>query len=131
MKIDHIAIWTNNLEQLKNYYIQFFDGTSNQKYFNPKTQFESYFISFETGCRLELMTNPDIETRDNHKSDYGGITHLAFEVDTKAGVDLKFKEIEAAGFSILKQPRTTGDGYYEFVTADIDGNIIEITTKEQ
>jgi len=130
MKIEHIAIWTNDLEQSKNYYVRFFNGKSNQKYLNPNTLFESYFISFESGCRLELMTIPNVEERDNHQYNYKGITHLAFEVENKTEVELKAKELETAGFPILKKPRTTGDGYYEFETLDVDGNKIEVTAKK-
>ena len=130
MKIEHIAIWTNNLEMLKDYYVNFFKGKSSQKYLNSKTQFESYFISFESGCRLELMTIPNIEETEYRKSNYKGITHFAFEVESNHAVDLKAQELEIAGFPIVKGPRVTGDGYYEFETMDIDGNKIEVTTKQ-
>jgi lactoylglutathione lyase len=128
MKIEHIAIWANDLERLKDYYVKFFNGKSNQKYFNPKTQFESYFISFESGCRLELMTILGVEDREYYKLNRKGITHLAFEVESKLEVNLKAQELEMAGFTIIKGPRVTGDGYYEFETMDIDGNKIEVTT---
>ena len=128
MIIEHIAIWTNDLEKLKDYYVKFFSGKSNQKYRNPNTLFESYFISFDSGCRLELMTNPDIKEK-NSQANYTGIAHFAFEVETKNEVDLKANELKIAGFPILKGPRITGDGYYEFETLDIDGNKIEVTTK--
>jgi len=82
MKIDHIAIWTNNLEMLKDYYVKFFGGKPNRKYLNRKTQFESYFISFESGCRLELMKIPNIEEIEYRKLNYKGITHFAFEVES-------------------------------------------------
>ena len=129
MIIEHIAIWTNDLERLKNYYVKFFNGKSNQKYRNANTLFESYFISFDSGCRLELMTNPDIKEMNSQTNDLG-IVHFAFEVESKAEVDLKAKELEIAGFPILKGPRITGDGYYEFETVDIDGNKIEVIAKK-
>jgi len=130
MRIEHIAIWTNDLEMLKDYYVKFFNGKSNQKYINPKTQFESYFISFESGCRLELMTIPNIEETEYQKLNYKGIAHFAFEVESKLEVDLKAEELKIAGFPIIKGPRITGDGYYEFETIDIDRNKIEVTTKQ-
>jgi lactoylglutathione lyase len=128
MKIEHIAIWTNDLEKLKDYYVKFFGGKSNEKYRNPNTLFESYFISFESGCRLEIMTIPNIIEKEKCEkiANNEGITHFAFEVGTKLDVDLKAKELETAGFPILKGPRMTGDGYYEFETVDIDGNKIEV-----
>ncbi|MCL1937516.1 MAG: VOC family protein [Candidatus Azobacteroides sp.] len=129
MKIEHIAIWTKDLERLRDYYVRFFNGKSNQKYLNPKTQFESYFISFESGCRLELTTIPELEERSNNKLNYKGIAHFAFEVKSKLEVDAKAKELKNAGFPIVKGPRITGDGYYEFETIDIDGNRIEVMAK--
>jgi len=130
MKIEHIAIWTRDLERLKDYYVKFFNGKSHSKYLNPKTQFESYFISFESGCRLELMTIPEFGKKDTDKFNHTGITHFAFEVDSKLEVDLKAEELRVAGFPIFKGPRITGDGYYEFETIDIDGNKIEVITKQ-
>jgi len=130
MKIEHIAIWTNGLERLKDYYVKFFNGKSNQKYQNPKTRFESYFISFESGCRLELMSISDLAEKDTDKFNRTGITHFAFDVESKREVDLKAEELSVAGFPILKGPRITGDGYYEFETIDIDGNKVEVTTKQ-
>ena len=130
MKIEHVAIWTRDLERLKDYYVRFFNGKSNEKYLNPNTRFESYFISFESGCRLELMTIPNIEEKDDNNPNYKGITHLAFDVKSKSEVDMKANELESAGFPILKGPRITGDGYYEFETADVDGNKIEVTANQ-
>jgi lactoylglutathione lyase len=130
MKIEHIAIYTKDLERLKDYYVKFFNGKSNSKYFNPKTEFESYFISFKTGCRLELMTIPNIADKGIDKFNCQGFAHLAFELETKLEVDSKARELELAGFSIVKTPRITGDGYYEFETIDIDGNKIEVTARQ-
>jgi lactoylglutathione lyase len=129
MKIEHLALWTNDLEKLKDYYVKFFNGKSNNKYVNSKTKFESYFIAFASGCRLELMTMPNLENKITTQSNQVGIAHFAFEVASMQEVDVKAKELSAAGFPIVKGPRMTGDGYYEFETTDIDGNKIEITTK--
>ena len=128
MKITHVAIWTNDLECLKNFYVKYFEGKSNQKYFNKTTQFKSYFISFGSGCRLELMSQPDLVENTHNSFNYKGIAHFAFEVETQREVDLKAQELKTAGFPILRGPRTTGDGYYEVETLDPDGNKIEITT---
>jgi len=91
MKIDHLAIWTDNIELLKNYYVSFFGGQSNEMYINPKTQFQSYFISFESGARLEIMSMPNIPdyTNDTINSQHKGIIHIAFSVDSKQEVDSK------------------------------------------
>jgi lactoylglutathione lyase len=129
MILEHVAIWTNELERLRAYYIKYFKGVSNAKYINEKKGFESYFISFETGARLELMSRPGIpENINDPQAQYTGIIHLAFGVETMDEVDLKCEELKADGFLILSGPRKTGDGYYEFETLDPDSNRLEVTT---
>lgn len=133
MKLEHIAIWTDNIELLRNYYVSFFDGQSNEMYINPKTQFQSYFISFESGARLEIMSMPNIpdNTNDTINAQHKGIIHIAFSVDTKQEVDGKAALLQANGFEILNGPRVTGDGYYEFVTLDPDKNRLEVITRNE
>ena len=130
MTLEHVAIWTRDLERLKDYYCKYFDGISNNKYHNNTNGFESYFLSFKTGARLEIMKMPGIPSNlnDTVKSQHEGIIHLAFGVDTMQEVEEKAKELSNAGFQILKGPRKTGDGYYEFETLDPDNNRIEVTT---
>lgn len=131
MKLEHIAIWTDNIELLRNYYVSFFDGQSSEMYINPKTQFQSYFISFESGARLEIMSMPNIpdNTNDTINAQHKGIIHIAFSVNTKQEVDAKATLLLANGFEILNGPRVTGDGYYEFVTIDPDKNRLEVITR--
>lgn len=129
MTIDHIAIWTDNLERLRTYYVDYFGGTSGEKYTNQVTQFSSYFISFLSGARLEIMSKPGIpdNLNDTGTSQHKGIIHLAFGVETLYEVDQKAEQLRIAGFKILCGPRKTGDGYYEFETLDPDNNRIEVT----
>jgi lactoylglutathione lyase len=131
MRIDHIAIWTMQLEKLKNYYITFFGAIPGDKYCNRSNLFESYFLSFDSGARLEIMTKPDIpmNTNDTIMWQHQGINHIAFGLENSGQVDQKSIELQQAGFPILDGPRKTGDGYYEFVTFDPDENRIEVTTK--
>ena len=131
MKLEHIAIWTDNIELLRNYYVSFFEGQSNEMYINPKTQFQSYFISFESGARLEIMSMPNIpeNTNDTINVQHKGIIHIAFSVATKQEVDAKAALLQANGFELLNGPRVTGDGYYEFVTLDPDKNRLEVITR--
>jgi lactoylglutathione lyase len=130
MILEHVAIWTRQLEVLKAFYVQYFGAVSNEKYTNVQKQFNSYFLQFESGARLELMSRPDIpeNANDSVSAQYLGIIHLAFEVATMAEVDRKANEFRAAGFVILSGPRKTGDGYYEFETLDPDKNRLEVTT---
>lgn len=131
MILEHVAIWTNDLEGLKNYYIKYFGAQSNDKYTNVKNKFHSYFLTFESGARLEIMTKPDLPDNQNDtvEKQHIGIIHLAFGVNTMAEVEAKAKELSEAGFPILRGPRKTGDGYYEFETLDPDQNRLEVTAR--
>ncbi len=132
MNLEHAAIWTDNLDALKEFYVKYLDGKSNEKYTNHRKQYESYFISFQSGARLELMTRPNLPDNQNDtvSLQHKGIIHLAFETETKKEVDEKARLFASNGYQILDGPRTTGDGYYEFVTLDPDKNRIEITTRD-
>ena len=131
MTLEHIGIWTNNPEELKGFYVDYFNGISNTKYVNKEKHFESYFISFGSGARIEIMRKPGI--RDNTGNpgpmQHIGLAHIAFSLDTREEVDNKALQLQKKGIKILEGPRVTGDGYYEFVTLDPDGNRIEVTTK--
>lgn len=128
MKIEHIAVWTSNIEIMKNFYVKYFNAISNNKYTNEKKKFESYFLSFESGTRLELMHNPSIQQRTTDQNAQTlGLIHLAFSVGSKEKVDSLTNRLHTDGFKIASNPRTTGDGYYESAIFDPEGNIIEIT----
>lgn len=129
MTLEHVAIWTNQLEILKAYYIKYFEASANDKYINSGKNFHSYFLRFASGARLELMTMPGIPGNQNDtiQKQHMGIIHLAFGVDTIVKVEEKAKQLQADGFPILSGPRKTGDGYYEFETLDPDNNRIEVT----
>jgi lactoylglutathione lyase len=131
MIIDHVAIWTNKLEDLKNFYIKYFNGLANEKYTNREKHFESYFVTFDSGTRIELMQMPGIPENQNDAAgkQYQGLIHLSFGVDSMKEVSDKALELESGGFKILSGPRRTGDGYYEFETLDPDNNRIEISAR--
>lgn len=128
MKITHIAIWTNNLENLKNFYLKYFNGKSNEKYRNLKKGFESYFISFDDGAKLELMSKVDIyEEKNKITKEYLGICHFAISVGSKEMVKKLTEILRRDGYVVIGEPRTTGDGFYESVVLDPEKNRIEIT----
>jgi len=129
MKLEHVAIWTDDLESLKTYYQRYFGGIPNAKYTNEKKGFQSYFLTFESGARLELMSMKGIPANQNDtvQSQHTGIIHMAFGVGSMKEVDEKAEELRVAGYPILSGPRKTGDGYYEFETLDPDNNRIEVT----
>jgi lactoylglutathione lyase len=130
MVIDHVAIWTTQLEVMKDYYVRYFNGIVNKKYLNKENEYESYFVSFDSGSRIELMQKPGIpeNLNDTVGKQYLGIIHLAFRVDNMDLVDHKLTELAGDGFKILRGPRKTGDGYWEFETLDPDNNRIEVST---
>ncbi|MFK8006139.1 MAG: VOC family protein [Saprospiraceae bacterium] len=128
MKIEHLAIWVNDLEKMKDFYQKYFHASAGEKYHNPTKNFTSYFLSFEEGCRLELMHRPDIPINKNEKiNQYIGIIHFAVCVGSKEKVNALTEELREDGFTIQGEPRTTGDGYYESVVLDPEDNFIEIT----
>ena len=129
MKIEHIAIWTTQLEELKAFYEKYFSAQAGEKYINKKRYFESYFLSFPSGgTRLEIMRIPTIEDfRLDKKTHYAGYIHLAISVGSKDEVDNLTLKLKVDGYIVFDEPRTTGDGYYESVILDPDNNHIEIT----
>lgn len=122
--IDHIAIWVEDLEKMKEFYCKYFDGVSNQKYENRVKGFESYFISFDGTTRIELMKRKDIEERIN--KEILGLAHLAFKMGSKEKVNELTEIFRKDGYEIIGEPRTTGDGYYESIILDPEGNRIEL-----
>ena len=128
MHIEHFAIWTNDLERLKRFYETYFQATTGVKYFNPRTQFESYFLSFSSGLRLEIMHMPGIPPSKNDiLAQFTGYIHMAVSVGSREQVDALTSRLQQDGYRVLDGPRTTGDGYYESSVLDPDGNRIEIT----
>ncbi len=126
--IEHVAIWTKNLEQLKTFYQTYFQARAGEKYRNPAKQYESYFLVFDSGARLELMWMPSIpDSAHDAFAQFTGLTHLAFAVGSTAAVDALTERLRRDGYRIVGEPRYTGDGYYESVALDPDGNRLEIT----
>lgn len=127
MRIEHIAIWTNDLEKMRSFYIKFFNMVSSENYFNPNKNFSSYFLSFNNGARIELMHKPEI-TESKEKADLNlGLSHFAISVGSKQRVNELTEFIREQGYRVIAEPRKTGDGYYESVVSDPEGNRIEIT----
>jgi lactoylglutathione lyase len=128
MKIEHIAIWTKDIEKLKKFYEDYFDGIAGDKYTNTKKQFESYFIKFESGARLEIMQMPAIPPNLNDTiNQYIGLIHIAISVGSVEKVNELTDTLRNAGYKVVGEPRYTGDGYYESCILDPDENRIEIT----
>lgn len=126
MKIEHIAMYVKDIEAAREFFVKYLGGTSNDGYHNNTTDFQSYFISFDDGARLELMTRPELADLEKPLNRTGYI-HIAFSVGSKETVDTLTDRLKEDGFEVVSGPRTTGDGYYESCIAIIEGNQIEIT----
>jgi lactoylglutathione lyase len=126
MVIEHIALFVNDLEKARDFFVKYLNGTSDEGYYNPKEEFRSHFITFDDGARLEIMSKPGVDDDDKEK-ERTGYDHLAFSVGSKERVDELTKELKDAGYEVLRGPRTTGDGYYESCIVAVEGNRIEIT----
>jgi lactoylglutathione lyase len=128
MKIEHIAIWAKNIEELKKFYVQYFGANANKKYMNAANGFQSYFLNFNSGARLEIMQMDSIpETKNDPVIQYTGLIHFAMSVGSKQAVDTLTEKLILDGYKVLDGPRTTGDGYYESVILDPENNRVEIT----
>jgi lactoylglutathione lyase len=128
MKIEHIAIWVEDIETMRRFYTTYFNAVSGVKYINPNTSYTSYFLSFgKNGARIELMHRPDITENPNRKNITKGLAHFAISTGSAAAVNELTERLRADGYTIASEPRTTGDGYYESVASDPEGNHIEIT----
>lgn len=126
MKIDHIAMYVNDLEKTRDFFEKYFGASSNEGYHNKTTDFRSYFLTFDNGARLEIMNHPEISD-DEKKMGRTGYIHIAFNVGSREAVDNLTKLLKQDGYEILSGPRTTGDGYYESCVVGVEGNQIEIT----
>ena len=126
VKIEHTAMYVNDLEKAREFFVTYFEARSNNGYHNEKTGLKTYFLTFEDGPRLELMTRPGMS--DKKKELMGtGYVHLAFSTGSREKVDLLTKRLKEDGYEVLSGPRNTGDGYYESCVLGIEGNQIEIT----
>lgn len=126
MRIEHVAMYVNELERAKHFFIRYFGAKANDGYHNKATDFRSHFLTFEDGSRLEIMNRPGME---DGKKDLArtGFVHVAFSVGSKEKVDELTERLKADGYPVISGPRTTGDGYYESCILDAEGNQIEIT----
>lgn len=126
MRIEHIAMYVNDLEKARDFFVRYFNAESNEGYHNKRTDFRSYFLSFDHGARLEIMNKPNMDDPEKSLARTGFI-HIAFSLGSKEAVDELTAKMKADGYAVVSGPRTTGDGYYESCIVGIEGNQIEIT----
>ncbi len=126
MHIEHIAMYVNDLQAAKAFFVKYFNAVPNEGYHNKTTDFRSYFLTFDSGSRLEIMTKPDMVESEKSLTRTGYI-HLAFSVGSKEKVDSLTAQMQKDGYEVISGPRVTGDGYYESCIVGFEANQIEIT----
>ena len=126
MRIEHTALYVSDLEAARDFFVTHLEGSANGGYHNPNTGFRSYFISFDGGARLEVMTKPELADMDKPLN-RTGYAHIAFSAGSREKVDQLTEKLSAAGYEVISGPRVTGDGYYESCILAFEGNQIEIT----
>ena len=125
--IEHVAIWTDDLERLRAFYERYFGAVAGERYENESTGFRSYFLDLGGGARLELMQTPAVAERPVGDRQGLGYAHIALALGSERAVDEMTDLLRSDGYAVLDGPRRTGDGYYESVVADPDGNRLELT----
>lgn len=127
MRINHIAVWTYDIERLREFYVTYFGAVAGTRYHNSKKGLTTYFLTFPSGgARLELMHIPGLD-RSGRSCQAAGLCHIAISLGSREAVDALTEKMRKEGVRILGEPRTTGDGYYESVVSDPEGNLIELT----
>ena len=125
MILNHIALYVNDLERIKEFYVKYFNAKSNKMYYNQKTGLKAYFLEFSNGCKVEIMTKENLNNVTKELNSLGYI-HIAFSVGSKEKVNELTKKLEDDGYKVISRPRITGDGYYESCIIDPENNQIEI-----
>lgn len=125
MRIEHVAIWVKDIEAMKKFYVTYFNGTANEKYHNKDKEFQSYFLTFDGGARLEIMCKSGINQQQ--QNDRIGWAHIAISLGSRESVNQMTVRLQNDGYRLVNGPRVTGDGYYESVIEDPEGNLLELT----
>ena len=126
MGMEHVAMYVNDLEGARKFFETYFNAESNDLYHNKTTDFKSYFLTFDQGSRLEIMTKPGMQDEEKTLA-RTGLIHIAFQTGSKEKVDELTNRLKEDGYEVVSGPRTTGDGYYESCVVALEGNQIEIT----
>jgi lactoylglutathione lyase len=128
MKLEHLAIWAENIDSLSAFFVNYFGMSRSEKYINASKGFSSYFLNFgDGGSRIEIMHRDDVAPTAGKRGHHAGLAHFAISVGSKEQVNSLTEQLRKDGFVIQGEPRTTGDGYYESVVLDPEGNVVEIT----
>jgi lactoylglutathione lyase len=124
LRIEHVGLWVSDIDTVAAFYAKYFGARVGALYQNPRKGFESRFLEFDSGARLELMTRVDVSERA--PAEQLGLAHVALTVGDESRVDALATRLIADGIAPDSGPRRTGDGYYECVVRDPEGNRVEI-----
>lgn len=128
MKIHHFAIWCDDIEIMRAFYMKYFDAKSNELYHNPNKNYTSYFLTFDgSDCKIELMNRPDISEEPAKRGFIKGIAHFDIEVGNEKAVDHLTEKLRSEGYTVASEPRRTGDGFYEAAILDPENNYVELS----
>jgi lactoylglutathione lyase len=126
VRIEHVGLYVRDLERMRAFYVEWLGGRSGPLYRNPTSGFRSHFVTFASGARIELMSRGDETGRPHASSEHSGLAHVALTVGDREAVDALVAELAEHEVEVASRPRMTGDGYYEAVVLDPEGNRIEI-----
>jgi lactoylglutathione lyase len=124
-RLEHVALWVRDVDRVAAFYARYFDARVGERYENPRKGFQSRFLAFDSGARLEVMARTDVVSRGAGEG--LGFAHVAIAIGDEAAVDALAARFKVEGLPVLDGPRRTGDGYYECVVLDPEGNRVEVT----
>lgn len=125
MRIAHVALWTADLDGLCCFWAETFGAVVGDLYESARRPgFSSRFVYLKDGPSIEIMQGPWITAQAAEERQ--GYAHLALSLGSRESVDVMATRAAAAG-TLVSPARMTGDGFYEAVLRDPDGNLIEIT----
>jgi lactoylglutathione lyase len=124
LSIEHLALWSEDIERLRQFYERHLGAQAGELYRSKSQPLISYFLTFGKGARLEIMSSPQLAARPTGRP--VGLAHFALRVGSRELVDQLVEKLRSEKIEIAGEPRLTGDGYYEAVILDPDGNSIEL-----
>jgi lactoylglutathione lyase len=124
MRIEHVGLWVRDIDKVAAFYSRYFGARVGALYQNARKGFESRFVSFGAGARLEIMKRTDVG--QSAATELLGFAHVALVVGDEAAVDALAARFVKDGVVPDSGPRRTGDGYYECVVRDPEGNRVEV-----
>lgn len=129
MRIQHVALWTRDIEAAARFWADHFGARVGDRYESARRPgFVSRFVRLEGGAAIELMTGPWLAAAEP-ELEREGWAHIAVTVGSREMVRSLAERLQAAGL-LVSAPRLTGDGFFEAVARTPDGALVEITASD-